>query len=324
MTAELANSYQAATTGVGLFEFGARTQLELTGDDRASFLHNLCTNDIQRLSPGSGCEALVTNAQGKVLGHVYVFCGAHSLVLETVPGAAASLMAHFERYHIREKVEIHDRSGEWAEWLLCGAGAPELFRRRGIEMPRSRLAHGPAQVDSIAVWLRRMELTAVGDVAIACRRQDSEPLAQALQAAGATPCPAEVFEILRIEAGTPLYGVDISDRNLPQEVARDAAAISFTKGCYLGQETVARIDALGHVNRTLCGVRLLGTEVPPPGSELFALDEADKPVGVVTSAALSPKLGAPLALAYVRRGYNRPGVRLRAACGQAEVVALPV
>ncbi len=126
----------------------------------------------------------------------------------------------------------------------------------------------------------------------------------------------------RIEAGTPYYGRDLSDANLPQELAHDARAISFTKGCYIGQETVARLDALGHVNRTLCGVRLAGSEIPPVGTEFTG--GAGKSVGQVTSAAFSPRLDAPLALAYVRRGENMPGSRLESSLGSAEVVALPV
>jgi folate-binding protein YgfZ len=125
----------------------------------------------------------------------------------------------------------------------------------------------------------------------------------------------------RIEAGTPLFGQDITEKNLPQEVARDALAISFTKGCYLGQETVARIDALGHVNQTLCGLRFAGPDSPPPGTEL-TID--DKVVAHVTSAAFSPRLGGPLALGYVRRGHTLPGTAFTSSRGPASVVKLPL
>ncbi len=142
-----------------------------------------------------------------------------------------------------------------------------------------------------------------------------------LVAAGATECRPAAFDAARIEWGFPLYGVDITDKNLPQEVARDALAISFVKGCYLGQETVARIDALGHVNKLLVGVRFHGATVPSPDTELSA---AGQTVGHVTSATYSPRLSAPLALAYVRRGSNEPGTKLSSALGDAAVVRLPV
>ena len=146
-------------------------------------------------------------------------------------------------------------------------------------------------------------------------------IGEALLAAGATSCRHAAFDAARIEWGFPLFGQDITDKNLPQEVARDDRAISFVKGCYLGQETVARIDALGHVNRRLVGVNFSGQQVLDIGEELFA-DEAA--VGTITSACYSPQLKAPLALAYVRRGNNSPGVRLHSAVGEAEVVTLPV
>jgi folate-binding protein YgfZ len=141
------------------------------------------------------------------------------------------------------------------------------------------------------------------------------------QSVSGDPCSCEALEIVRIEQGYPWFGVDISEDNLPQEVGRNLKAISFTKGCYLGQETVARIDALGHVNKTLCGVAFNGEALPTAGLELFA---ADKVVGQITSACWSPKLGRPLALAYVRRGQQTPGTKLTSSLGEAEVVALPV
>ena len=125
----------------------------------------------------------------------------------------------------------------------------------------------------------------------------------------------------RIERGQPYYGRDIHDRSLPQEVARDAQALSFVKGCYIGQETVARIDALGHVNKTLIGVKFAGEQVPAAGMELT---RDGQPVGQVTSAAFSPRLSAPLALAYVRRGSNTPGTKLESPVGPGEVVGLPI
>jgi folate-binding protein YgfZ len=132
---------------------------------------------------------------------------------------------------------------------------------------------------------------------------------------------AKTFAAARIESGMPLFGVDFHEDNLPQEVGRDAESISFTKGCYLGQETVARIDALGHVNQRLVGVRFSGNEVPQAGTELSF---GGAKVGRVTSAAWSPRLSAPLALAMVRREANAVGTKLESPFGAAEIVALPL
>src|SRR5262249_54035500 len=160
---------------------------------------------------------------------------------------------------------------------------------------------------------RNVDLAGPEGFLIACQRADVGQVQAALVAAGAVLCDESVFEAARIEYGTPLFGRDFSDENLPQEVGRDRQAISFTKGCYLGQETVARIDALGHVNRLLRGVKFESDSVPAIGTELFgsAGECSDqiasqnqaagaKPIGRVTSACWSPRLNAPLGLAMVR------------------------
>ena len=120
----------------------------------------------------------------------------------------------------------------------------------GAKVPENRLDHNPAEIAGVQVWLRRVDLAGPDGFLIACRRDDL-PTVQNRLSTDAVPCGIDVFETARIEAGTPLYGRDITAENLPQEIDRDRLAISFTKGCYLGQETVARIDALGHVNRLL-------------------------------------------------------------------------
>jgi folate-binding protein YgfZ len=138
---------------------------------------------------------------------------------------------------------------------------------------------------------------------------------------GLVECGLATLNTLRIEAGTPLYGVDFDERNFPQEVGRDEQAISFTKGCYLGQETVARIDALGHVNQRIVGVKFVGETIPTAGTELTA---GGATVGHVTSAAYSPLLLTPLALAMVRREHRAVGSRLESTVGSCEVVNFPL
>lgn len=319
---ELSAEYEALRRGAGLVDLAGRTLAELTGGDRATFLHNLCTGDIRRLEAGEGCEAFVTSVQGKVLEYLSVFAGAESLTVETVPGQAERLLTHFDRYIIREDVQLHDRSDEWHQWLLGGAQAAGLLAPLAQNpLPEGRLAHAPSILSGVPAVVRRVDWTGPECFLLQTSAADAGPLGERLLAAGAVSCGAEALETARIEAGTPWYGRDIDETNLPQEVARDDRAISFTKGCYLGQETVARIDALGHVNKTLCGLRFAGSEVPPPGLEINGLE---KLLAVVTSATWSPALDAPLALAYVRRGHNEVGKRLDTPLGKAEVIRLPV
>jgi len=311
---------EALATGAGLVDFGDRTLVELTGADRARFLHNLCTNDVLKLPPQAGCEAFLTNVQGKILAHVLVFTETESLVLETVAEQGPSIVKHLDRYLVRERVVLADRTDDWAEWFLAGPRAPQVLERLcGPLVPQQPWTSAQADIAGQAVCLRRVDIVGPSGFLIVGPRVAAAAIGDALVAAGATPVGPAAFEVARIEAGFPLYGRDITERNLPQEVARDDRTISFRKGCYLGQETVARIDALGHVNQLLVGLRFSGSEVLSPGLELFA--DAAK-AGYVTSAAFSPRQQCGIALAYIRRGHHAPGTRLDWPEGTAEVISL--
>lgn len=310
--------YEALTAGVGVVDFAARTRIEVTGDDRASFLHNLSTNDVKGLSPGSGCEAFLLNARGHVLAHVFILCRPESLVVETVAGQSEFLLNHLNRYLIREKVELHDRTADWGELLVAGNQTAEVLKDILTgDLPAERLQNAELTVAGASVIAARVQMTPAPGYLLLASAGMTTSVRESLLSHGAMLCEQDAFDAARIEAGFPLYGIDISDDNLPQEIARDALAISFKKGCYLGQETVARIDALGHVNKTLVRLRCEGSEVPTPGTELRA---AEQVVGEVTSAAFSPRAGAALALGYIRRGHTAPGTTLQCPVGQCGVI----
>jgi len=326
MTLPWIGEYDSLKSGAGLVDFSDRTQVEVLGEDRATFLHSFCTNEIRKLALGTGCEAFLTSVQGKTLSHVNVFAWPESLVLETVPEQGPKIVEHLDRYIIRERVTLADRSSEWAEQLLAGAEAESVLKQlTENSAPPQNLACVATEFNTsggpLKVWVRRIDLINAPSFIISCASEDLQQVSAALVAAGAMQCSREAFEAARIEAGTPLFGHDITDKNLPQEVNRDRQAISFTKGCYLGQETVARLDALGHVNKLLAGVRFFEANVPPPGTELTS--DGQK-AGDVTSSTWSPALGAPLSLAYVRSGKHAPGTRLESSFGPAEVVSLPI
>jgi folate-binding protein YgfZ len=314
--------YAAIRENVGFLRLGHRTQIELTGPDRAAVLNNLCTNDVMDLRPTTGCEAFVTSARGKVLGHVLIFAEEDALVVETVAGQADRLLPHFEKYIIREDVELQDRSAQWAEILLAGPRAAELWRTIGAgTAPDLICRHVTVEMADGPVAVRRVPMTSGPTWLISADADVITSLADRLRHSGAADCQAEACEQVRIESGWPVYGSDITDRNLPQEIDRDSQAISFDKGCYLGQEPVARIDALGHVNRKLTGLRFSTADIPAVGTECF---HGAKIAGRVTSAAYSPRLSAALAMGYVRREHVAVGSRLESATGPVEVVALPV
>ena len=320
-TPEFLADYQALTAGCGFAEL-PRTVIEVRGNDRVHFLHSFCTNDVKRLAPGQGCEAFVTNHQGKTVGHGFIFCEAERLVIGTVAGQAAALIAHFDRFVISEDVTFHDLSESVQIFLVAGgASAAALQALTRSEPPAEMLSFNHPSIADCGCTLFRVPYTGADSFFIRASIGDAATVRAALEAAGARLCQADAVEAKRIEAGFPYFGRDITDENLPQEVGRNQPAISFTKGCYLGQETVARIDALGHVNRLLVGVRVQADEVPAPATRLSA---DDKEVGHVTSACYSPTLQTPLALGYVRRPRAKPGSNLESNQGPAEVIALPV
>jgi tRNA-modifying protein YgfZ len=325
-TSTVPPGYRALVEATGVVDLTGRTQLELSGADRAAFLHNFCTNNVRDLTPGGGAEAFILDAKGHVLGHVFLFVAPDSIVLDTVPGQSERLAGHLDRYIIRENVEIHDRTAEWGVLLVAGPRSAALLESLALTVPRERLDHSQSTLAGAAVYLRRTDLVGPDSWLLACSRSDVQSVLAALSGAGAIAADIDVFEMARLEAGTPLYERDITDKNLPQEVNRDARAISFTKGCYLGQETVARIDALGHVNRVLVGLRFAGQERPAIGTELQAAETspAGPAVGMLTSAAYSPRLNSALALGYLRRGHTQAGTKLISPTGPAEVIALPL
>lgn len=321
--------YQAIHSGCALIPVIDRTQVELAGDDRAKLLHNLCTNNINALAAGQGCEAFITDVQGKTLEHVYVFQGPDALVLDTVPGRGEALVKHFDRYIIREKVTPCDRSADWADLLLAGPGAEGLLEKLAPAehfTPSELFAHGPwtgsgRLEGEPTCWLRRVDWVSPADFLISVPREQLSAVWQLLSQEGAVPGGETALNQARLERGTPWSGIDLTEKNLPQEVDRNRRAISFTKGCYLGQETVARIDALGHVNKLLRGVAFPGSEIPASGTEIVS---EDKVVGRVTSAVFSPALQKPLAFCYLKRGFHKPGLKIAASLGEVEVVELPL
>jgi tRNA-modifying protein YgfZ len=299
--AALRDQYEAFQAGRGIVELSGWTCLALTGADRHAFLHNFCTNDIKRLTPGNSCETFFTNVKGRIIGHGLIDCRENELVVIGEPDQATRLFEHLDRYIIREDVQLHDETPARGSLLVDADFAAQQFGLAAYV------------TDWYAIKGRTLRL-------IEAPAADVRKLKERLAANGFVSCD-EAFETVRIEAGMPLFGVDFDDRNLPQEVGRNDEAISFTKGCYLGQETVARIDALGHVNQQLVGVQFGGEAVPDKGT---ALTHNGKTIGWVTSAVLSPKLDAPLALAMVRREHSPIGTRLDSPLGPCEVVSLPV
>jgi tRNA-modifying protein YgfZ len=307
------NDFQKLATHAGLFDRSDRCRLEIRGPDRGKFLHNLTTNEIKRLAAGRGCESFVTNLRGKTVGYVTVLVDIDRILVRTDPGALRGLLPHIEKYGVFDDVTIDDKTATTFELHLAGATAGSLLERAGARLPEEGdYSHVVTELGGMPVRVVRESPTALPGWTVIGEKTAAHTVTEALRLhgreAGLVEADRETFDVMRIEAGTPVFGKDITENNLPQEIGRDSRAISYVKGCYLGQETVARLDALGHVNQVLKG--LLFEEdapVPRPGTEL----EADgKRVGAITSAAFSPVRNAPVALAMVRTSHAQAGTKL--------------
>jgi folate-binding protein YgfZ len=314
--------YWALRREAGLVPLADYSEIVLTGSDRGAFLNRLCTNRVDRLEPGRGAEALLTDAKAHVLAHVLVFAESDRLVLASLGRFGQRIASHLDYYLIREKVDIRDHSTDVTAFVLAGPRAVATLAGLGITSGLTEhLEHTSANLGGSPVDVRTLLFSVKPWYLLVCHAEAAAELRTALRQAGAKMCGHRAFEALRIEAGWPLYGIDITEANLPQELARDRQTLSFTKGCYLGQETVARLDSRGHVNKTLVGLTLPGEEPPPAGTPLTIDGE---PVGQITSAARSPATGGIVALGYVRRGRNTPDAQLACDFGPATVVTLPM
>ncbi len=300
--------YARAKTEVALFDLTGRTHIEMTGKDRVKFLHSFSTNDIKSLAVGRGCEAFLPTIQGKVLAHLFVFAEADSLWLDSIPGCAAQIVPHLSKFRIREDVEFVDRTSELGVLFLTGPDAEDWLKRLDLPVVLSPLQHGRARNERLQV--RRVDLLGVPGWELCLPAQEAAALWTQITTAGIKPAGMDVFQALRIESGMPWYGLDITTDNLAQEVARTATAISFNKGCYLGQEPIARIDALGHVNQELRSLHFASVPAPASGTQLFGVED-DKAIGRITSSVISPADDLPVALGYVRRNFNTAGSLVR-------------
>ena len=287
---------------VVLVDRSNRVRIEVSGPDRAKFLHNLTTNDIKKLTAGKGKEAFVTTPQGKTLGFVTIHADETSMLVRSDPGTEGALLAHLNKYSIFDDVSCTDISDDTFE--LHAIGDPPIA---GLDAPAIELGMASTAIDDVSVRVIRESPAGAAGFSIIGPAMARLRILERLYGAASTEVrelsEAE-FEAMRIAAGTPMFGKEITPDNLPQELDRDARAISFVKGCYLGQETVARLDALGHVNKILRRVEFPTLkEAPPPQTEC---ETGGKSAGVITSAAIS-QAGGVIALAYLKSAHASPG-----------------
>jgi tRNA-modifying protein YgfZ len=307
----LAADYRAITEACGLLDRSERGKLALSGSEAKSFLQGQVTNDVEGLTPGAGCYAAFLTPKGKMLGDLRILDTGTELLLDTERAALQALFNMIRRFSIGYDVQLHKRTLETGLISLLGPKAAEIAAAEAL---RAEHAHAETTIEGIAA---RAIATDKG-VDLLCEAADTPALIQALQDRGALPVADEAAECLRIESGRPRYGVDLDDTVIPQEAGLNDRAVSFTKGCYVGQETVARLFYRGKPNRHLRGLR---ADAPLTAGDEVRVEE--RTVATVTSATVSPRLGA-IALALVRREAP-PGSRVSVGADGvgARVVELP-
>lgn len=306
--ADLGQQYDLLTNASGFVELTERSFVSIKGEDRRKFLHSFCTNDINELADGSVCEAFVLNEKGKLLGYTHVIAAKDELLLTGHGQQSQILIDHLDKYIIRDDVELSNRTDELGSIFVCGGQASQRLSQLAGELPENNGA-AEAQIDSINIKLVQTDLAGIGFLLI-CDASSIGDLKSALVKADIAECSLEALNTVRVGAKTPWFGIDADDSNLPQELQRDDIAISFDKGCYLGQETVARIDARGRVNQLLVGFKFTGDGQPSKGE----LIHEEKPAGRITSIGKLPAAdsgtGAYIAMGYVRRQFKESGTQL--------------
>jgi len=305
-----AAEYAALVGGIGVVDLGFRALVVASGPDRVDFLQGMLTNDVARLVPGTGCVALALTIQARVIADVRVAALEETMLLDVDARVRDAFVEALSKLIIADDVELEAPAPPIALVGVEGPGATavlgpeaatlEPFATREIELAGARVrvvAGGELRAGSFTLHVPAAEVTGVWD---------------ALVAGGAVPCGMTALEARRVELGIPRVGVDTDDKTLSLELPVESL-ISFTKGCYLGQEVVARGTSRGHANRKLRGLVLAGA-VPAAGAALVA---DDKEVGRLTTVVHAFGLGGPAALGFVRREHWDVGTELAVAGGGA-------
>lgn len=308
------NEYWALRNSVGIRDVSHFGKVRITGKDGKNFLHRMLSNDINVLQAGQGTWALFLNVKGHIQGDMKIYTFPDHLLVVLQHYIREKIVSGLDRYVIGENLQFHDATEELAMFQIIGPDAETFLKSKGVQqLPVENLSFLAAKIGEIEVTVIRL---GVG-YAILARSQDGLNLLNVLDA---QPVGMKAFEIFRVESGIPLMQRDVGEMNFPQETRMDAA-VSFQKGCYLGQETIARIDAQGHVNKFLTGIR--STSPLRDGDALF---KNGKEIGRITSSVQSMLLDSPLALGYVRREFANSGeaIEIGAEGAKGEVIQLPI
>jgi folate-binding protein YgfZ len=299
--------YQALHEGAVTGEIAPRGQIAVAGRDRASFLQGLLTNDIQALTPGTGCYAAWLTPQGRLITDMHVLESGDMILLDLPAALVDDILQKLDQFLFSEDVQVSDLRGAlravWVHGPGAARGLEALLTGAGGIAAWPQYRNARVNIDSAPAVIARIDELGVPGYCVYVDPTKALALAAALQQQGVMPATPATLEAARIEAGLPIFGVDMDGEIIPLEAGIEPRAISFTKGCYVGQEVIIRVlhRGGGRVAKKLVALRLGGTEAA--GTKVFA---GEKEIGRITSVATSPRFGA-IALAYLHRDFLTPG-----------------
>jgi folate-binding protein YgfZ len=308
----------------GVSDLGWRGKILITGSDRLRWLNGMVSNTVQSLPEGQGNYSFLLSVQGRIQGDCYVYRRSADLLLDTSCDQVAALMRHLDHFIIMDDVELADVSQQWTALSLAGPAAPRVLATLGFAPPASGLENASmssARIGEVACTIIEAYHVTVPRYELWFAPEHVLAVWETLQAAGAHPCGREAMEALRVLEATPLYGIDLNDRDLPQETGQ-TRALSFSKGCYLGQEIVERIRSRGKVNRQFRQFALGGTLPPQLPADLRSGEQS---VGRITSTASLSSAGLPqvLALGFIRVEVVERNAEITYDGGVATALAAP-
>jgi folate-binding protein YgfZ len=315
--------------GAGLFDLSARGRIEVSGAEAVQFLNGLITNDVKTLAPGLWMHAAFPNVQGRLLASVRVARTgeASAFLIDTEPATHQKVFSLLERFTLAGDFRVKDVSAETAQFSLQGARAGAIIesvfggaaRAQSVEPQQQQNASVVHWRETHAVTILHATHTCEDGYDLVCEQHAATDLWDALTKAGARACGFDAFEVLRVEAGEPRFGVDVTETNVVLEAGREDASVSYTKGCYIGQEIIARIHWRGHVAKRLAGLLLADARELEAGAKVRSLD--GKEIGRITSDVFSTQLNQRIALAILKYDYLQAGTPVSVVSGEEERAA---
>jgi folate-binding protein YgfZ len=303
----MSEGYSALRHGAARLDLSARARFRVTGRDRARLLHNVTSNDVKKLTPGSGCYAFLLTPQGRIQADLNILCFPDHFLIDTEPELREKAPQLILKYKVADQVELEDVTDRTFAIGLEGPEAADALGAAGAPIPGEPYAHLSWGEWTVA------NMSVSGEPGFRVFGEGPAPVLFTSGVAAASD--ADVRQV-RIENGRPRFGEDIRETTLPQETGQ-MHGVSFQKGCYIGQEIVERIRAQGHVNKRLVRLAINGLQVPPPGTKVA---QDGKEAGEITSAVYSAESGHVTAMGYVRAAHAEAGTVLDAAGVEARVV----